>query len=160
MDTAKICRDRHDRRSCKIFANCVNFPGKQRDFLNNMRRSPRFTHTKCDFALKLLKFYTFVKFIQKSLRSELPIPSSPRRRVINIFLPRPLDQSEHLRRFNGVSTPLGSHNPILFISKNKDTSVIRNHQRELYAKLKLCKQIENIILYDQKPINVNQWQAI
>ena len=51
----EICRD---RRSCKIFANCVNFPKKQRNFLHHMRRSTRFTHTKCDFALKLLKLYT------------------------------------------------------------------------------------------------------
>ena len=43
----KICRDRHDRRSCKIFVNCVNFPGKIRDFMHNMRRSTRFTHTMC-----------------------------------------------------------------------------------------------------------------
>ena len=38
----EICRDCHDRRLCKIFANCVNFPGKQRDFMHNMRRSTRF----------------------------------------------------------------------------------------------------------------------
>ena len=56
--SVEICRNCHDRRSCKIFANCVNFPGKQRNFLHNMRRSTRFTHTKCDFALKLLKLYT------------------------------------------------------------------------------------------------------
>ena len=42
----EISRDRHDRRSCKIFANCVNFPGKQCNFLHNMRRSTIFTHTK------------------------------------------------------------------------------------------------------------------
>ena len=54
----EICRDRHDRRSCKIFANCVNFPGKQRDFMHNLRRSTRFTHTMCDFAMKPLKLYT------------------------------------------------------------------------------------------------------
>ena len=54
----EICRDRHDRRSCEICSRCVNFPGKQRDFSHNLRRTSRFTHTKCDFALKLLKFYT------------------------------------------------------------------------------------------------------
>ena len=54
----EICRDRHDRRSCKICAICVNFPGKQRDFSHNLRRTTRFTPTKCDFELKLLKFYT------------------------------------------------------------------------------------------------------
>ena len=30
----EICRNRHDRRSCKICASCVNFPRKQRDFLH------------------------------------------------------------------------------------------------------------------------------
>ena len=29
-----ICRDRRDRRSCKIFVSCVNFPRKQRSFLH------------------------------------------------------------------------------------------------------------------------------
>ena len=48
----EICRDRHDWRSCKICASCVNFPGIQRNFLHNLRRT-RFKHTKCDFALKL-----------------------------------------------------------------------------------------------------------
>ena len=55
LNRVEICRD---RRSCKICASCVNFPGKQRDFSHNLRRTARFTHTKCDFALKLLKFYT------------------------------------------------------------------------------------------------------
>ena len=42
-----------------VLANShVNFPGKQQDFLHNLRRTSRFTHTKCDCALKLLKFYT------------------------------------------------------------------------------------------------------
>ena len=54
----EICRDRHGRRSCKICASCVNFPGNQRDVSHNLRRTTRFTHTRCDFALKLLKFYT------------------------------------------------------------------------------------------------------
>ena len=54
----EICPDRRDRRSCKICASCVNFPRKQRNFLHNLPRTTRFTHTKCDFALKLLKFYT------------------------------------------------------------------------------------------------------
>ena len=49
----EICRDRHDQRSCKICAICVNFPGKQQDFLHNLHRTTRFTHTKCDFALSL-----------------------------------------------------------------------------------------------------------
>ena len=30
------CRERHDQRSCKIFASCVNFARKQRIFLHNM----------------------------------------------------------------------------------------------------------------------------
>ena len=57
-ERVEICRDRHDWRSCKICARCVNFPGKRCDFLHNLRRTLRFTHTKCDFALQLLKFYT------------------------------------------------------------------------------------------------------
>ena len=54
----EICHDRHDQPSCKICSSCVNFPRKQRDFLHNLRRTTRFTHTECDFALKVLKFYT------------------------------------------------------------------------------------------------------
>ena len=57
-DRVEICCDRHDRRSCKICASCVIFSRKQRDFSHNLRRTSRFTHTECDFALKLLKFYT------------------------------------------------------------------------------------------------------
>ena len=53
-----ICRDRHDRRSCKICASCVNFLGNQRDVSQVLRKTTRFTHTKCDFALKLLTVYT------------------------------------------------------------------------------------------------------
>ena len=49
----EICRDRHNRRSCKICASCVNFPQKQCDFLHNMHKTTKFAHTKCDFALKL-----------------------------------------------------------------------------------------------------------
>ena len=49
-----VCRNCHERRLCKICASCVNFPRKQRDFLHNLRRTTRFTHTNCDFALKLL----------------------------------------------------------------------------------------------------------
>ena len=54
----EICRDRHDWRSCKICASCVNFPGKQRDFSYDLPRTTRFAHTKWDFTLKILKFYT------------------------------------------------------------------------------------------------------
>ena len=54
----EICRDRHDQRLCKICASCVNFPRKQRDFLHNLRITAKFTRTKCDFALKLLRFHT------------------------------------------------------------------------------------------------------
>ena len=39
----EICRDRRDRLSCKICASCVNFPGKQCDFSQNLRRITRFT---------------------------------------------------------------------------------------------------------------------
>ena len=52
----EICRDRHDSQSCKICASCVNFPKKHHDFSHNLPRTKRFTHTKCDFARKLLKF--------------------------------------------------------------------------------------------------------
>ena len=52
-NSVEICRD---RRLCKICASCVNFPGNQRHVLHNLRRTTRFTHTKCDFVLKLLKF--------------------------------------------------------------------------------------------------------
>ena len=61
-DRVEICRDRHDRRSCKICASCVIFSGKQRDFLHNLHKTSRFTHTKCDFALKLLNFTHSVEF--------------------------------------------------------------------------------------------------
>ena len=54
----EICRDRHDQRSCKICASCVNFPGKL-FFLHNLRRLTKFTHAKCNLTLKLLNFYTF-----------------------------------------------------------------------------------------------------
>ena len=54
----EICRDRHDRRSCKICASCVNFSRKQRNFSHNLHKTTRFTPVKCDYALKLLKFYT------------------------------------------------------------------------------------------------------
>ena len=64
----EICRDRHDRRSCKIFANCVNFPGKQRDFMHNMHRSTRFTHTKCAFALKIKIVHTQLNYNKKATK--------------------------------------------------------------------------------------------
>ena len=58
VSRVEIYHDRHDRRSCKICASCVNFPRKQRDFSHYLRRATKFTHAECDFALKLLKFYT------------------------------------------------------------------------------------------------------
>ena len=61
----EICRNRHDQQSCKIGATCVNFPGKQRDFSHNFHRTTRFTHTKYNFALKLLRFYTVCKILSK-----------------------------------------------------------------------------------------------
>ena len=52
----EIC---HDQRSGKICASSINFPQKkQYDFWHNLRRTTTFIHTKCDFALKLSKFYT------------------------------------------------------------------------------------------------------
>ena len=47
-DRVGICRDRNDRRLCKICASCVNFPKKQRNFPHILPRTKRFTHTKCD----------------------------------------------------------------------------------------------------------------
>merc|ERR1712012_1393773 len=61
----EICRDRHDRRSCKICFRCVNLPGKQSDFSLNLRRTTLFTHTKCDLALELLKSYTLSSILTK-----------------------------------------------------------------------------------------------
>ena len=58
LPRVEICRDRHDRQSCKICATCVNFPGKQRDFSHIFCSTTRFSLTKSNFALKLLKFYT------------------------------------------------------------------------------------------------------
>ena len=63
----EICRDRHDWRSCKIRASCVNFQRKQRNFSHNLRKTTRFTHTKCDFNLKLLKFHTLSKILTKKV---------------------------------------------------------------------------------------------
>ena len=63
----EICRDRHDQPSCKICASCVNFPRKQRNFSQNLRRTTKCTHTKCDFALNLLKFYTPSYILTKNL---------------------------------------------------------------------------------------------
>ena len=37
LPSVEICRDRHDRRSCKICASCVNFPRKQRDVLQGLQ---------------------------------------------------------------------------------------------------------------------------
>ena len=54
----ELFRDRHDQWSCEICASCVDFPGKQRNFLHNLHRTTKFTHTKCDFALKRLRLYT------------------------------------------------------------------------------------------------------
>ena len=65
----EICHNRHNRRSCKICASCVNFPPKQRDFSHYLRRTSRFTHAKCDFALKMLKFYTLYKIFGLKIQS-------------------------------------------------------------------------------------------
>ena len=53
----EIC---HDRWSCKNFAICVFLSRKHRTFLHDLDKSTKSTyHTKCDFALKLLKFEPF-----------------------------------------------------------------------------------------------------
>ena len=41
-----ICRDRRDRRSCKIFVSCVNFSRKQRSFLHILQV---YTHLNVNF---------------------------------------------------------------------------------------------------------------
>ena len=45
----EICRDRRDRRSCKIFVSCVNFSRKQRSFLNILQV---YTHLNINFLNK------------------------------------------------------------------------------------------------------------
>ena len=40
----EICRDRHDRRSCKNFSSCVNFSRKQCVSLKNLRTNVKFPH--------------------------------------------------------------------------------------------------------------------
>ena len=49
----------HDRWSFKILASWVNLCRKQCGFLQILNKNTNFTHTKCDFALILLKFYTW-----------------------------------------------------------------------------------------------------
>ena len=46
----EICRDRRDRRSCKIFPSCVNFSRKQRCSLSNLHRNMKFTQLFGDFT--------------------------------------------------------------------------------------------------------------
>ena len=46
----EICRDRRDRRSCKIFPSCVNFSRKQRGSLSNLHRNMKFTQLFGDFT--------------------------------------------------------------------------------------------------------------
>ena len=82
----EICRDRHDRRSCKICASCVNFPGKQRDFSHNLRRITKFTHTKRDFALKLLKVYTLSFTFSKNIYSHFLIKQKTINSYFNLIL--------------------------------------------------------------------------
>ena len=41
-----ICRNRRDRRSCKIFVSCVNFSRKQRSFLHILQV---YTHLNVNF---------------------------------------------------------------------------------------------------------------
>ena len=45
-DRLEICRDRRDRRSCKIFVSCVNFSRKQRSFLRILQV---YTHLNVNF---------------------------------------------------------------------------------------------------------------
>ena len=58
-----ICRDRHDRQSCKIFVNCVNFSRKQRSFLHILQvyTHPN-VHTLFNFSLKRAKLLIIMHF--------------------------------------------------------------------------------------------------
>ena len=49
-DRLEICRDRRDRRSCKIFPSCVNFSRKQRGSLSNLHRNMKFTQLFGNFT--------------------------------------------------------------------------------------------------------------
>ena len=46
----EICRDRRDRRSCKIFPSCVIFSRKQRGSLSNLHRNMKFTQLFGNFT--------------------------------------------------------------------------------------------------------------
>ena len=54
----EICRDRRDRRLCKIVSCCVIFSRKQRVSFQNLRRNMRFTHIFGKFT------HTFPKAIE------------------------------------------------------------------------------------------------
>ena len=57
-----ICRDRRDRRSCKIFVSCVNFSIKQRSFLNILQV---YAHLNVNFFHSCLRIYTFCSILTK-----------------------------------------------------------------------------------------------
>ena len=57
-----ICRDRHDRRSCKNISNCVNFSWKQRVPLQNLHINMKFTHLFGKFTHPYLESYWFCIF--------------------------------------------------------------------------------------------------
>ena len=69
VSRVEICHDRRDRRSCKIFTNCVNFSRKQRVFLHNFCKSTcqvwfycwNFTHW-VKLERKLTQFTDFNSF--------------------------------------------------------------------------------------------------
>ena len=71
----EICRDRHNRRSCKISASCVNFSGKQSTSFLNLLQNMIFTHllgkSKHMFSLQLLKFYIILISISTKQRPKL-----------------------------------------------------------------------------------------
>ena len=57
INRLEICRDRHDRRSCKNISNYVNFSWKQGPSLQNLRRSMKFTHLFGEFTHPFLQIY-------------------------------------------------------------------------------------------------------
>ena len=80
----EICRDRRDRRLCKIISSCVIFARKQRVALQHLRRNMKFTHifgkfthtfSKNCYIYNYIEIYIFMHFIstKKGLRSPILI---------------------------------------------------------------------------------------
>ena len=58
----EICRNRRDRRLCKIFVSCVNFSRKQRSFLHILQV---YTHLKVNFLHNCQRIYIFCSILTK-----------------------------------------------------------------------------------------------